>query len=126
LSNVYFFKKQRFGSWLCFCLQVKKGGGRGSTYSVGSLGNSWSQSLDLALSKGPIELVPTLHPSYLKAEAKPASETLFFKEKTLDDGYSPKARFFDMHHNIVRTLQNKLFIRHVGKPKSHFSSLRDL
>jgi hypothetical protein len=31
----------------------------------------------------------------------------FFSLKTLDDGYSPKARFFEMHHTIVRTLQNR-------------------
>jgi hypothetical protein len=34
---------------------------------------------------------------YLKTEAEPASETLFFKEKSLDDGYIPKARFFEIH-----------------------------
>jgi hypothetical protein len=33
------FKKQRFGSWFCFLLQVKKWG-RGGTYSVGSLKKS--------------------------------------------------------------------------------------
>jgi hypothetical protein len=66
---------------------------------------------------GPLERVSldhwtTLSPLfYLKTEAKPASETLFFlKKKTFDDGYRTKTRFFEMHHTIVKTLQNCVMI----------------
>jgi hypothetical protein len=52
--------------------------------------------LRLALSKVPHRVGATPFPFfYLKTEAEPASETLFFKEKTFDDGYSPTARFFE-------------------------------
>jgi hypothetical protein len=32
---------------------------------------------------------------------------VFLKIKAFDDGYSPKTRFFEMHHTIVKTLQNR-------------------
>jgi hypothetical protein len=38
---------------------------------------------------------------------------LFLKGKTVDGGYSPKARFFAMHHTIIRTFQNRS-MRHVS------------
>jgi hypothetical protein len=40
---------------------------------------------------GPLETASLNHWTYLP---------------TMDDGYSPKERFFEMHHTIVRTLQN--------------------
>jgi hypothetical protein len=62
-----------------------KKGGRGGTYSV-----------------GPLERV------------SPYQSSCCFWRKPLDDGYSSKARFFEMHHSIVRTLQNRsvLFVEY--------------
>jgi hypothetical protein len=60
IVQCFFFKNQRFGSWLCFRLQVKKEG-RGS----------WVQWLRLALSKGPHRVGAT--PPFLPEDGSTAS-----------------------------------------------------
>jgi hypothetical protein len=57
--------------------------------------------------KGPHKVGAT-PPPFLPDDGSRASlRNVVFKEKTLDDGQSPKARSFEMHHTIVRTLQNR-------------------
>jgi hypothetical protein len=58
------------------------------------------QRLKLALSKGPNRVSS---PSfYLRKETDPVSETLCFLE-TLDDGQSPKTRFFQTFLTLTRS-----------------------
>jgi hypothetical protein len=48
-------------------------------------------------------------------QSKKQDSSNVFLKKEIDDVYSKKKRFFDMHHTIVRTLQNSL--KH-GLPQS--------
>jgi hypothetical protein len=49
-------------------------------------------------------------PLFLPEDGSTASfRNVVFKEKKFDDGYRPKTRFFEMHHTIVRTLQDRFY-----------------
>jgi hypothetical protein len=48
-ENIRKLKSQRFGSWLCFRLQVNGGGGEKNTYSIGPFRQSKPPSLDVCL-----------------------------------------------------------------------------
>jgi hypothetical protein len=68
IMQCLFFKEQRFGSWLCFRLQVRR---------VEEVAPT---------PRGTLERTSLNHwTSNLKTEAEQDSETLFFKEKTFYD-----------------------------------------
>jgi hypothetical protein len=82
--------------WFLLFFHFKKLKSLTNIYKDSTLKLKTSKMKTIRFSKGPHRVGATPPPFYLKTEAEPVSETLFLKKKSLDNGQSPKARFFEI------------------------------